>query len=64
MVANFAFNSLKGYQKRRIQLIYGLIEDRRGTGYNLFQSKVAIGQRSTYGQRLFGGYTNKAKFRA
>jgi len=62
MVANFAFNSLKGYQKRRIQLIYGLIEDRRGTGYNLFQSKVAIGSGQLTGKGYLGGTQTKLNF--
>lgn len=62
MVANFAFNSLKGYQKRRIQLIYGLIEDRRGTGYNLFQSKVAIGSGQLTGKGYLAGTQTKLNF--
>jgi len=61
-VANFAFDSLKGYQKRRIQLIYGLIEDRRGTGYNLFQSKVAIGSGQLTGKGYLQGTQTKLNF--
>jgi len=57
-----AYDQLKGYQKRRIELIFGLIEDRRGTGYNLWQSKVAIGSGQITGKGFLNGTQTKLKF--
>jgi len=48
---DFIFNNvLKQHHRDRINLILGKIEDPSGAGYNLFQSKVAIGS---------GGFTGK-----
>lgn len=62
LVAQFAFDQLKGYQKRRIQLIYGLIEDNRGTGYNLNQSKIAIGSGMLTGKGYLEGTQSKQNY--
>lgn len=62
LVAQFGFDQLKGYQQRRIQLIYGLIEDNRGTGYNLNQSKIAIGSGLFTGKGFLEGTQSKQNF--
>lgn len=60
--ADYAYNQLKDYQKKRIELIFGLIEDRQGTGYNLFQSKVAIGSGQMTGKGFLEGTQTKLNF--
>ena len=62
LVAQYAFDQLKGYQKRRIQLVYGLIEDNRGTGYNLNQSKIAIGSGQFSGKGFLEGTQSKQNY--
>lgn len=48
---DFIFNNvLKEHHRNRINLILGKIEDHSGVGYNLFQSKIAIGS---------GGFSGK-----
>lgn len=49
--ANFIFeNVLKGYQRDRIEILLGMKDDLKGVGYNVHQSKIAIGS---------GGFTGK-----
>ena len=49
--AGFVFNNvLKDYQKNRIEVLLGMKEDIAGAGYNVHQSKIAIGS---------GGFTGK-----
>jgi len=48
---NYAFqNVLEPHQKKRINVLLGIEEDLRGAGYNVNQSKIAIGS---------GGFTSK-----
>ncbi|RLD48095.1 MAG: rod shape-determining protein RodA [Bacteroidetes bacterium] len=48
---NYAFqNVLEPHQKKRINVLLGIEEDLRGAGYNVNQSKIAIGS---------GGFTGK-----
>ena len=49
--ANFIFeNVLKDYQRGRIEVLLGMREDISGIGYNVHQSKIAIGS---------GGFSGK-----
>lgn len=49
--ADFVFNNvLKDYQRGRIEVLLGMKEDLSGAGYNVNQSKIAIGS---------GGFTGK-----
>lgn len=49
--ADFVFNDvLKDYQRARIEVLLGMREDMSGVGYNVHQSKIAIGS---------GGLTGK-----
>ncbi len=59
---DLAYNQLKEYQKKRIELIFGLIEDKKDVGYNLWQSKVAIGSGQMVGKGFLNGTQTKLKF--
>lgn len=49
--ADFVFdNVLKGYQRERIEVLLGMKEDASGVGYNVHQSKIAIGSGGWFGK--------------
>jgi rod shape determining protein RodA len=53
---DFVFNNVfKQHHRDRINLILGKIEDHSGAGYNLFQSKVAIGSGGFFGKGYLQG---------
>ena len=53
---------LRPHQRSRIDLILGKIEDTRGVGYNLHQSKIAIGSGGFVGKGFLGGTQTKFNF--
>lgn len=53
---------LKDYQKNRIILFINPNLDPLGAGYNVIQSKVAIGSGGLFGQGLFSGIQSQLKF--
>ncbi len=55
-------NILKPHQRNRIGVLLGLVEDRRGIGYNLNQSKIAIGSGGLWGRGYLQGTQNKGSF--
>lgn len=55
-------NILKERHRNRIGVILGIIEDNRGVGYNLNQSKIAIGSGGTWGKGFLQGTQNKGNF--
>jgi rod shape determining protein RodA len=60
---SFAFNKiLKQYQRDRIELILGLKEDRKGAGYNLEQSRIAVGAGQMSGRGFLEGTQTKMGF--
>lgn len=60
---SFAYNKiLKQYQRDRIELILGLKEDRKGAGYNLEQSRIAIGAGQMSGRGFLEGTQTKMGF--
>jgi len=60
---DYAFhNILQPHQQNRIGVILGTIEDKRGVGYNLNQSKIAIGSGGTWGKGFLEGTQNKGDF--
>jgi rod shape determining protein RodA len=60
---DFAFNRfLKPHQKNRIGVILGLVDDKQGVGYNLNQSKIAIGSGGMWGKGFLQGTQNKGNF--
>jgi rod shape determining protein RodA len=60
---DFAYNSiLKPHQKNRIDVILGKVNDPRGIGYNLNQSKIAIGSGGLWGKGYLQGTQTKYNF--
>lgn len=59
----FAYNDiLQSHQRNRIDVILGKIDDPRGEGYNLNQSKIAIGSGQLFGKGYLQGTQTKFKF--
>jgi len=62
-VIGWAYDKLfKEYQKDRIEIVLGLKEDPRGMGYNLDQSKIAIGAGQLNGRGFLNGSQTKMGF--
>lgn len=60
---DFAFNNvLKQHQQTRINIILGKEQDIRGVGYNLNQSKIAIGSGGFTGKGYLNGTMTKYNF--
>lgn len=60
---DFAYNQiLKPHQRNRIDVILGKINDPRGVGYNLNQSKIAIGSGGLWGKGYLQGTQTKYNF--
>lgn len=55
-------NVLQEHQQKRIQVTLNLIEDNRGAGYNVNQSKIAIGSGGMYGKGFLNGAHTKGNF--
>ncbi len=60
---NFAFTSiLQPHQQMRIKVALGIEEDLRGAGYNVNQSKIAIGSGGLWGKGFLNGTQTKLKY--
>ena len=60
---DFMFNHvLESHQRERIEVLLGKTEDLRGSGYNVHQSKIAIGSGGLTGKGFLGGTITKADF--
>ena len=60
---DYAFNNaLEPYQQMRIKVSLGLEEDLRGAGYNVNQSKIAIGSGGITGKGFLNGTQTKLKY--
>ncbi len=59
---NFAFNQLQPHQQQRIKVVLGIEEDLRGAGYNVNQSKIAIGSGGFFGKGFLNGTQTKLKY--
>jgi rod shape determining protein RodA len=60
---NYVFtNILKPHQQNRIAVVLGIVEDNRGVGYNVNQSKIAIGSGGLWGKGYLQGTQNKGNF--
>ena len=54
--ADFLFNSvLQDHQRKRIEVLLGMKEDPSGVGYNVNQSKIAIGSGGMFGKGYLNG---------
>lgn len=60
---NFMFNKvLQTHQKARIENLLGITEDLQGIGYNVHQSKIAIGSGGFAGKGFLNGTQTKYNF--
>ena len=59
---NFAFGRLESYQQQRIKVTLGIEDDIRGVGYNVNQSKIAIGSGGLVGKGFLNGTQTKLKY--
>ena len=55
-------HALKDYQKARIEVTLGLNQDTKGIGYNVNQSKIAIGSGGLFGQGFMKGTQTTMNF--
>lgn len=55
-------NVLKSHQKARIDIVLGITSDPRGKGYNVNQSKIAIGSGKLWGKGYMEGTQTKYSF--
>jgi|TARA_B110000902_G_scaffold189187_1_gene214159 rod shape determining protein RodA len=55
-------NVLQKHQQKRIQVTLNLIEDNQGAGYNVNQSKIAIGSGGASGKGFLNGSHTKGNF--
>lgn len=59
---NMAFSKLQPHQRTRIQVALGIVDDPRGDGYNVNQSKIAIGSGGVAGKGFLKGTQTKLKY--
>ncbi len=59
---NIFFNTLQNHQKQRIRVVLGIDDDLRGAGYNVNQSKIAIGSGGLMGKGFLNGTQTKLKY--
>ena len=59
---NYAFNHLQPHQQDRINELLGIKVDPKGTGYNVTQSKIAIGSGELLGKGFLQGTQTKLNF--
>ena len=61
--ANYVFTQiLEPHQQVRIKVAFGMEEDLRGAGYNVNQSKIAIGSGGMWGKGFLNGTQTKLKY--
>ncbi len=60
--ANIAFDFLQPHQQQRVKVVLGIVEDLRGDGYNVNQSKIAIGSGGFAGKGFLNGTQTKLKY--
>lgn len=56
------WNRLHAYQQQRVLTFLGLVSDPQGTGYQIIQSKVAIGSGGLLGKGLLHGTQTQLRF--
>lgn len=59
---NYAFDHLQPHQQDRINELLGIRVDPKGTGYNVTQSKIAIGSGGLLGKGFLQGMQTKLNF--
>lgn len=58
----FAWHGLKSYQKQRLLVFINPEADPLGAGYNVIQSRIAVGSGSLWGKGFMNGTQSKLKF--
>lgn len=61
-LSNLAFSSLHDYQQQRVRITLGIESDLRGAGYNVNQSKIAIGSGGFAGKGFLAGTQTKLRY--
>lgn len=61
-IGQFVWSHLKEYQKRRLFIFMNPMEDPTGTGYQIIQSKIAIGSGGLFGKGFLEGTQSQLKF--
>ena len=61
-MVNVAFDKLQPHQQMRIKVVLGIEQDLRGAGYNVNQSKIAIGSGGLLGKGFLEGTQTKLKY--
>jgi len=56
------FNHMMPHQQKRIKVVLGIVDDPRGDGYNVNQSKIAIGSGGATGKGFLKGTQTKLKY--
>ncbi len=59
---NTVFNKLDDHQRVRIEVLLGMKDDPKGAGYNVNQSKIAIGSGGFTGKGFLNGTQTKLKY--
>lgn len=59
---NMVFNKLEDHQRVRIEVLLGMKDDPKGAGYNVNQSKIAIGSGGVTGKGFLNGTQTKLKY--
>ena len=59
---NMVFNKLGDHQRVRIEVLLGMKDDPKGAGYNVNQSKIAIGSGGLHGKGFLNGTQTKLKY--
>ncbi|MBR5803185.1 MAG: rod shape-determining protein RodA [Bacteroidaceae bacterium] len=59
---NMVFNKLDDHQRVRIEVLLGIKDDPKGAGYNVNQSKIAIGSGGLNGKGFLNGTQTKLKY--
>lgn len=59
---NVVFNKLDKHQRVRIEVLLGMKDDPKGAGYNVNQSKIAIGSGGVTGKGFLNGTQTKLKY--
>jgi len=63
VVVNFSFEKvLQKHQQTRVEVMLGLKQDPQGVGYNVNQSKIAIGSGGFWGKGFLNGSQTKGDF--
>jgi rod shape determining protein RodA len=62
LIANFVYHHLHGYQRARIDTFLHPEDDPLGAGYNIIQSKIALGSGGMWGEGFLHGTQGRLDF--